>query len=101
MRLTVAFDPQLVLVGVAKRLDVQERLASSAFHVEHVGEDVLLAHLGVGVKKHPLLVGSLQFQVVEGVLVGFKLEILECKAQTRRMALWSPGLPSVRVNGFL
>ena len=80
--------------------DLAESTPPPAFHVEHVGEDVLLPQLGVGVEKHPLLVGTFQFEVVEGVFVGFESDVLERMAHARcptRLAIF----PFRRVDEFL
>ena len=74
--LAVALDSELVLVGVAEGLDVQERLAAPAFHVEHVREDVLLTQVVILFEQRCLLSGSLQFEVDECVLVGFEADVL-------------------------
>ena len=57
LRFAVAIDSQLVFVGFSERLDVEERLAAAAFHVEHVGEHILFSYCLIFVDEGCLLLG--------------------------------------------
>ena len=92
LRLAVPFNTELVLVGITEAIDIQKRLAAPALHVEHVRQDVLLADLGVSVEQRGLFLRPLQFEVVEGVLVGFELTTFQNTLRPSRPT----GLPSLQ-----
>src|SRR5579875_84516 len=89
-------DVKLVAEGVLEALDVQERGAAAAFHVQHVTEHVVLAEGGVVFEKPLLDLGAPELQVVERVLVGLEADVLEHVAD----ALAGDGLAILPVLGI-